>query len=128
MASSAPAGPAPRLLQIHVVLFRSSHHPCSVRMNAGLVVVARVFRRGDLLHRRQSNFAPTIKPSPLKRRATIPEQTHVFVYSANLFVYDFAFLPTTSSRLVPKSFSTTMAALRPGCPVTEPPGAVVPPV
>jgi hypothetical protein len=46
------------------------------------------------------------------------------------FFYDdlFSFLPTTSSMLVPRSFSMTMAALRPGWPVTEPPGAVVPPV
>ena len=44
--------------------------------------------------------------------------------------YDFlvSFLATTSSRLVPRSLSMTMAALRPGWPVTEPPGAVVPPV
>jgi hypothetical protein len=40
----------------------------------------------------------------------------------------FSFLPTTSSMLVPRSLSMTMAALRPGVPVTDPPGAVVPPV
>src|SRR5215469_14803702 len=38
------------------------------------------------------------------------------------------FLPTTSSRLVPRSLSIAIAALRPGWPVTEPPGAVHPPV
>lgn len=39
-----------------------------------------------------------------------------------------AFFLATSSRLVPKSFSITAAALRPGVPVTEPPGAVHAPV
>src|SRR5216684_1388527 len=39
-----------------------------------------------------------------------------------------AFLPATSSMVVPKSLSITTAALRPGAPVTEPPGCVVAPV
>src|SRR5713226_8651959 len=39
-----------------------------------------------------------------------------------------AFLPATASMVVPKSLSMTTAALRPGAPVTEPPGCVVAPV
>lgn len=42
--------------------------------------------------------------------------------------YDYVFLFTTSSMLVPKSLSITMAAFRPGAPDTEPPGCVVAPV
>src|SRR3982074_1303525 len=51
-------------------------------------------------------------------------------FTEQIYFYDdlFDFLPTTSSRLVPKSLSITTAAFRPGCPVTEPPGAVVAPV
>jgi hypothetical protein len=40
----------------------------------------------------------------------------------------FDFLATTSSRLVPKSLRITVAAFRPGIPVTAPPGAVQAPV
>jgi len=40
----------------------------------------------------------------------------------------YAFLFTTSSMLVPKSLRMTVAAFRPGPPVTEPPGCVVAPV
>src|SRR6266571_173480 len=40
----------------------------------------------------------------------------------------YAFLFTTSSMLVPKSLSITVAAFRPGPPVTDPPGCVVAPV
>ena len=38
------------------------------------------------------------------------------------------FFATTSSRLVPKSLRITVAAFRPGIPVTAPPGAVQAPV
>ena len=50
--------------------------------------------------------------------------------SGKKIIYDvlFSFLATTSSRLVPKSFKITVAAFRPGIPVTEPPGAVHAPV
>jgi hypothetical protein len=40
----------------------------------------------------------------------------------------YAFFFTTSSMLVPKSLSMTVAAFRPGPPVTDPPGWVVAPV
>src|SRR6267142_3295239 len=48
--------------------------------------------------------------------------------SAALLRLNYAFLLTTSSMLVPKSLSMTVAAFRPGAPVTEPPGNVVAPV
>src|SRR2546426_586234 len=41
---------------------------------------------------------------------------------------NYALLFTTSSMLVPKSLSITVAAFRPGPPVTDPPGCVVAPV
>src|SRR6266567_5641453 len=44
------------------------------------------------------------------------------------FHSNYAFLFTTSSMLVPKSLSITVAAFRPGAPVTDPPGNVVAPV
>src|ERR1700730_9293596 len=49
---------------------------------------------------------------------------------AHIFFHDvlFAFLRRTSSRLLPKSLRITAAALRPGMPVTAPPGAVHAPV
>ena len=67
---------------------------------------------------------PSQKPPLVSRRA----QRKSELCTASHYYDLFSFLPTTSSMLVPRSLSITMAALRPGWPVTDPPGAVVPPV
>ena len=77
----------------------------------------------------QRHYAYSLDPS---QKPTSPVAWHD-LYKIELrtaYSYDdlFSFLPTTSSRLVPRSLSITIAALRPGWPVTDPPGAVVPPV
>ena len=67
---------------------------------------------------------PSQKPPLVSRRV----QRKSELCTASDYYDLFSFLPTTSSMLVPRSLSITIAALRPGWPVTEPPGAVVPPV
>jgi hypothetical protein len=54
--------------------------------------------------------------------------THANELFSNRYDLLLAFFATTSSRLVPKSLRITVAAFRPGIPVTAPPGAVQAPV